>query len=151
MSCQLDKALEEEQKSKTELARVTIKLAKIQQELLVLKSQPPRLEIREKIIKEVEQLPAPRIGRNMEILFDRYKSKQDSKIKALIFNTLFYHKEMQKMVKERIEQRKKVLINQKLEVIDGTYQVWEYTRRSIVAWFLEIFCICTEKATTKKT
>jgi hypothetical protein len=44
----------------------------------------------------------------------------------------------------------KVLINQKLEVIDGTFEVWVFMREHLVNWLFEIFIRSADRATQRK-
>lgn len=42
------------------------------------------------------------------------------------------------------------MINQKLEVFDGTFDVWIYLRESFVDWLFEVFIRSADRASQKK-
>ena len=42
------------------------------------------------------------------------------------------------------------MINQKLEVIDGTFDVWVYLRESMVDWLFEVFVRSADRAAQRK-
>lgn len=44
----------------------------------------------------------------------------------------------------------KVFINQRLEVIDGTFDVWIFLREAIVDWLFEIFIRSADRAAQRK-
>lgn len=44
----------------------------------------------------------------------------------------------------------KVMINQKLEVIDGTFDVWIYLRETMVDWLFEVFIRSADRAAQRK-
>ena len=42
------------------------------------------------------------------------------------------------------------MINQKLEVFDGTFDVWIYLREAFVDWLFEVFIRSADRASQKK-
>lgn len=53
--------------------------------------------------------------------------------------------------KESENEGKKVMITQKLEVLDGTYNVWVFIRQSIVSWIYQIFLRSNDHIYQKKS
>lgn len=43
-----------------------------------------------------------------------------------------------------------MFINQRLEVIDGTFDVWIYLRETMVDWLFEIFIRSADRAAQRK-
>ena len=122
----------------------------LNEKIKVLEAQPPEVVYRDKKVTEFKQLPAPDISDNLGAVFDRYKSHADKKTKTACFNMLVYFKEWSKLRKQILRRREKVMINQKLEVIDGTFSIWEFVRKSLVNWLADEFSFSSNKAYDKK-
>ena len=81
---------------------------------------------------------------------DRYKSYCDDEKRRLALNMLFYYRLFKKYKRLSEERREKVIVNQRLEVVDGTALVWTYLRSHLVEWLFEIFVRSADQAFEKK-
>lgn len=91
-----------------------------------------------------------RIAEPLEILMDRYKAYNDKRLKQALMSMLYYHRLFQYYKRLSMQRKERVLVNQKLEVIDGTFQVWDYIRTSLVDWLLEVFVRSADRAQQRK-
>jgi hypothetical protein len=114
-----------------------------------LKSRPPEKVVMEKIVTK-EVVRNSRIGEPLDILMTRYKARCDEQNKRLALNMLYYYRLFNHYRKLALERKEKVIVTQKLEVIDGTFSIWIWLRESIVGWLMEIFVRSTDRAHKRK-
>jgi len=98
------------------------------------------------VIKEVQI----RIGDKIEFLMQKYDRHKDHTIKTAIFWALYHFKNSQKLKKKLAEKKEKIIVNQKLEVVDGTFAVWETLQKGLCKWLLRIFIDVADQASRRK-
>lgn len=103
----------------------------------------------EKIVTQ-EVIKNSRIGEPLNILMKRYKARCDEQNRRLALNMMYYFRLFRHYRKLSLERKEKVIVTQKLEVIDGTFNIWIWLRESIVGWILEIFVRSTDRAHKRK-
>lgn len=103
----------------------------------------------EKIVTK-EVVRNSRIGDALDILMSRYKAVCDEQSRRLALNMLYYYRLFNHYRKLALERKEKVAVTQKLEVIDGTFDIWIWLRETIVGWLLEIFVRSTDRAHKRK-
>lgn len=146
---ELEDALKQEQNAKLELQAKIREIRDLNNLISELKARPPEKVIMEKIVtKEVTK--NSRIGEPLDILMTRYKARCDEEKKRLALNMLYYYRLFNHYRKLSLERKEKVIVTQKLEVIDGTFNIWIWLRESIVGWLLEIFVRSTDRAHKRK-
>ncbi len=114
-----------------------------------LKARPPEKVIQEKIVTKIEE-KRTRIGEPLNILMKRYKARCDEQSRRLALNMLYYYRLFNHYRKLALERKEKVIVTQKLEVIDGTFSIWIWMRENLVGWLLEIFVRSTDRAHKRK-
>jgi len=80
----------------------------------------------------------------------RFKARHDEEKKRMMLNMLYYFRLFRHYRKLSLERREKVIVTQKLEVIDGTFSIWIWLRENLVGWLLEIFVRSTDRAHKRK-
>lgn len=146
---ELEIALQHEQTAKLDLRDKIQENARLRREIEELKALPPKTVTIDKIIPVVKEIPG-KIGRPLEILMDRFASYQNERLKGTIFFMLYYHHLFRKYYKLSMQRKEKVIVNQKLEVVDGTFDVWTSLRGEIVDWLFNIFVVSADKAHIRK-
>lgn len=149
LSKELEEAINQEQAAKMDLKEKLQEIRDLNNIIAELKARPPKVVIKEKIVTKVVDKPT-RIGPALEILMDRYKSYNDDRCRRLGLNMMYYFRLFKHYRKMAMERKEKVMINQKLEVIDGTFDVWKFMRQAIVGWLLDIFVRSTDRAHIRK-
>lgn len=121
-----------------------------------MKSMPPKIVVQDRIMNKEIEIPS-RIGDRAEKLFDIYKKNADQLALRLAQDMLYYHglfRKFERLSKEKSKGEftveEKVFINQRLEVIDGTFDVWIYLRETMVDWLFEIFIRSSDRASQRK-
>ena len=146
---ELEKALRNEQGANLKLKQVLEELRDANNKIAELLALPPKIkEI--KVTKEVIIEKPTRIGPALEKLMDMYKKHSDELKRRLGLNMMYYYRLFKHYRKLALEKKEKVIVNQKLEVIDGTYEVWKFMRQSMVAWLLEVFTRSADRAHIRK-
>lgn len=117
---------------------------------------PPKIVIKDKHITKEVEIPS-RIGDRADKLFDIYKKNADQLALRLAQDMVYYYgqaKKFERLSKEQsmshLIEGQKVFINQRLEVIDGTFDVWIYLRETMVDWLFEIFVRSADRAAQRK-
>lgn len=149
LSRQLEEALCQEQNAKNDLKDKIAELNRLHALIAELKAMPPKVVTQEKIVTKRVEVNG-RIGDRVERIMDMYKEKQDQLAKRLGQDMLYYHGLYEKYKRLAQENQEKVQINQKLEVIDGTFDVWIYLRETLVDWLFEVFIRSADRAAQKK-
>ena len=149
LKVEIEKALDQEQKAKLDVRDKLNEIARLRKQVIELNARPPESVFKEKIVTRIQEKPA-RIGHALGILMDRYDSYQGQKLKHAVFSMLYYHR-LFKQYKRLFDQKKeKVLVNQKLEVIDGTFEVWRSLKSSMVDWIFKLFVHSADRAQVRK-
>ena len=149
LTVQIEESLQLEQITKERCSKLTSKNKQLENQLAELNSRPPKTVIKEKIVTKVERITPPPMGPRLELLFNKYKSYRDDLVREMTFRTLKMNMLYQKYKRMYENRKEKVIVNQKLEIVDGTFQVFEYMRGTVVKWILDIFVCAMNKANTR--
>ena len=149
LSKELEESIQQEQKAKLLLKEKIDEIAHLNAIIHDLKSRPARTVIKKENVEIVRTLNS-RIGEPLDILMTMFKKRQDLRLKQALFNALYYYRLFNKYRKLLMLKREKVLVNQKLEVYDGTYEVWVNMRQNIVDWLMDVFVRSADRAQTRK-
>ena len=147
---ELEIAVEEEQNAKRELKEALEEIEKLHRIIAELKARPPKIIEKEKIVVKKVDKPV-RIGNRLEKLMDMYKKKWDRLNKRLAQDVLYYYRLAKHFQRLSKQTKERVFINQKLEVVDGTWDIWNFMRLSLVDWLFEVFVRSVEASSKKKT
>lgn len=145
LSRELEQTLIEEQNAKNDLADKIREMNRLQALIAELRAMPPRVVLQDKIVTR-DVIRPTKIGERVDRLFDIYKKNHDQMALRLAQDMVYYYGQFRKFEKLAKESREKVLINQKLEIIDGTFDVWIYLREAMVDWLFEIFVRSSDRA-----
>lgn len=149
ISRELEKTIQEEQKAKMDLQGKMKEIGRLNQAVQDLKSRPVRTVIKEKKIEVIKEVTAS-IAVPVEKLMDMYKKRKDQETLRAYLTALYYFRLFNKYRSLLKEKREKVLINQKLEVVDGTFEVWVSMRQNMVDWLMDVFVRSADRAHTRK-
>lgn len=142
-------AILEEQNAKNQYKEAMNEIQKLHNIIKELRARPPKIVERDKIITKKIEIPV-RVGTRLEKLMNMYKFNHDKIVKRLTLDLLYYQRLFNKYRRISKENKEKIFINQKLEVVDGTYEVWDYMRSRMVKWLFEIFLRSVERASGRK-
>lgn len=146
---ELEEALRQEQAAKMDLKEKLQEIRDLNNLIAELKARPPPVVYKTKTQTKIIDKPT-RIGPALEKLMNMYKKRCDEKSKRLALNMLYYFRLFNHYRRLAMERKEKVVVNQKLEVIDGTYDVWKFLRESIVGWLLDVFVRSADRAHVRK-
>lgn len=149
LSKELEEAIQQEQAAKMDLREKIQEIRDLNNKIAELEAMPPKIEYKTKIEKKIINKPT-RIGPALEKLMDRYKSYNDDRCRRMGLNMMYYFRLFKHYRKMAMERKEKVMINQKLEVIDGTFEVWKFMRQGVVGWLLDVFVRSTDRAHMRK-
>jgi hypothetical protein len=142
---ELEAAVMEEQNAKQDLSEKIKELNRLQSLIADLRSMPPKVVYQDKIITKEIELPG-KIGDRADRLLEMQGKHMQELQKRLAQDMLYYYAQSEKWKKLANQQREKVLIQQKLEVIDGTFDVWVFFREHLVDWLFGIFVRSADRA-----
>lgn len=146
LTLQIEESLQLEQIAKERVASLESQNKELLGKLSELESRPPRTVFKEKIVERVERIEPPPMGPRLELLFNKYKSYRDDLSNEMIFRCLKLNAAASKYKRLYENRKEKVLVNQKLEIVDGTFYVFEYMRATVVKWILDLFVCAMNKA-----
>lgn len=117
----------------------SIQAKPVKSELTLKKKKKPVNNNKEKKVTAVQPAPKPEIlienlqQKNItreERLLELQAKAFDKERLELTFNCLYYYKNFRHYLRKFHTTQEKVVVSQRLEVIDGTRDVWEFCRNS---------------------
>ena len=144
-----EKAVLENQELRQKMDDMMEEIRRLQKMLRELKARPPKNVEKEVVLRKLAPVNVS-LGPRAEILMDMYKKKADKLAKTLGMNMLYYYRLFKYYFRLSQQNKERVLINQKLEVVDGTYEVWVWLRERLVDWLFEIFVRSVDRGLERK-
>lgn len=114
-----------------------------------LKALPPKQVVIEKVLNKHVEVTG-RIGDRVERLMEMYDKNNKWKKMQLAFTMLYYYKNFRYYLKLTHQRKEKVVVNQTLEVYDGTLEVWNYSRTALMNWLFDVFVRSADRAYQRK-
>lgn len=146
---ELENALLSEQKAHAECSMKIEEIGRLQCLIEDLKSMPPK-QIRVEIPYEHRITVTARIGPSIEKYLALYEKNNNKKCQALGFAALYYYKNFRQYLRMSHKRKEKVIVNQTIQVYDGTQEICNFYRQSLVKWLFDIFVRSTDRAFSKK-
>ena len=146
LTAQIEESLQLEQVAKERANRFEGENISLKAKIQELESRPPRVVVKDRIVEKVERIQPQPVGPRLELLFSKFKSYQDDVVRSCVFQCLRLNTEARKFERLAANRKERVLVNQKLEIVDGTLQVFEYLRSSLSKLGLDIFVQSMDKA-----
>ena len=146
LTLQIEESLQFEQMAKEKVIKLESQNAQLMNKINELESRPPKTVIKERIVVKIERITPPSIAPRLELLFDKYKSYRDDLSNRLVFTCLKMNAAASKFKRLGEQRKDKVMVNQKLEIVDGTYEVFKYMRSTISKWMMSLFSDAMSKA-----
>lgn len=149
LTIQIEESLQLEQTAKERAARFESENISLKAKIQELESRPARVVVKERIVEKVERIQPQPVGPRLELLFSKFKSYHDDVVRSCVFQCLRLNAESRKFQRLSESRKEKVLVNQKLEIVDGTLQVFEHLRSSLSKIGLDIFIQSMDKASQR--
>ena len=87
---------------------------------------------------------------DIDRLLDMYKRRYERCHKKLVQDVLYFYRLAKFFQRMSQCNKERVFVNQKLEVVDGTFEVWGYFRTELVLWLNRIFTASVQAARQRK-
>lgn len=126
---ELERTLLNEQKMGAELAMRLEETSRLHCLIEDLKSMPPQ-QLRVEVPVERRVTVSTKLGPAIERYLELYNRNKNLQLKEAIFAALYYYKNFRQYLRLAHTRREKVIVNQTLEVYDGTQEVWNFYRQS---------------------
>ena len=126
---ELERTLLNEQKMGAELAMRLEEISRLHCLIEDLKAMPPQ-QIRVEVPVERRVTVTSKLGPAIERYLELYNKNKNLQLKEAIFAALYYYKNFRQYLRLSHTRREKVIVNQTLEVYDGTQEVWNFYRQS---------------------
>jgi len=149
LSAELERSLKEEQRAKILLKERTAEVARLNLIIVELKARPPQTIIKDRVV-EIPIESVPNLADPLDHLLLIYERSTADFKKRAIFAIVYYHKQMQYYRRLALEKREKVVVTQKLEVVDGTLEIYRTLQVGFVDWLFEVFVRSTDRAHDRK-
>ena len=104
-------------------------------------------------VEKIVKVPVEKIvykDRPVEIIKEIPQPKTNSNDKKLVEDVLYYYNlalTLQSLIKK---QKDRVFVNQKVEIVDGTFEVWSFMREHYVNWLYKLFLSSVQHAKERK-
>lgn len=145
-----ERLLEELKKSVNEEKRVKGLLGERERKVGVMETEVERIN---RQLAGEEKRREELVGKHREI-GEKLVNEMELQKKRMMFEIIAlnakHKKEIAKLEKESQKMSEKILVSQKLEIVDGTFAVFNDFRRSFVDLLFDMFVAATEKARQKQ-